>query len=74
MSFFDRQGISEGLLRHRPARDRGCEKVDGRDGDEDHSDDDDNTTKSDGDDEFEDDILTLRNYSFISVNADAINL
>ena len=58
MSFFDRQGIPEDLV------------LSGRsDMENENSDDEDSTSESISDDGFEDDILTLRNYSFISVNA-----
>ena len=43
-----------------------------RDGENDKSDDnEDSVSESSVSDEFEDDVLTLRNYSFIFVNADA---
>ncbi|KUJ10972.1 uncharacterized protein LY89DRAFT_739942, partial [Mollisia scopiformis] len=57
MSFFDRQGIPEALLRKRSEQD----------GDEDMDEDD--TSQSTVDDGFDDDVWTLRDYSFISVNA-----
>jgi hypothetical protein len=59
MSFFGRQGIPEDLVR-RGRADVGDEK----------SNDEDSTSESISDDGFEDNILTLRNYSFISANAD----
>jgi hypothetical protein len=69
MSFFDRQGIPEALVRRvemgQSREDIGVASVD-----EDNVRGKDSTSESTGDDEFEDDILTLRNYSFISVNAD----
>ncbi|KAF1935661.1 hypothetical protein EJ02DRAFT_484082, partial [Clathrospora elynae] len=69
MSFFDRQGIPEDLLRPRTeqqgARTIQTEKVRNH-GD---SDSDDNISQSSaGDDEFEDDIVALRNFCFISVD------
>ncbi|KAF2689002.1 hypothetical protein K458DRAFT_329058 [Lentithecium fluviatile CBS 122367] len=71
MSFFDCQGIPETLLRN-------CEeetaKQDQEERDSDHDDwgDDGNSASqsSVSDDGFEDDVLTLRGYSFISANAD----
>jgi tetratricopeptide (TPR) repeat protein len=68
MSFFDRQGIPEALLRNRPATESRSENLDGPDGD---PDDEDSAPESGCNDEFEEDVLTLRNYSFISVNVDA---
>lgn len=77
MSFFDRQGIPEALLRspgeQRNSRQDQKENIDDNyvnidagysDGDED------NASQSSVDDGFEDDVLALRNYSFISVNTD----
>ncbi|KAF1934525.1 hypothetical protein EJ02DRAFT_390527, partial [Clathrospora elynae] len=69
MSFFDRQGIPEDLLRPRTeqqgARTIQTEKVRNH-GD---SDSDDNISQSSaGDNEFEDDIVALRNFCFISVD------
>ncbi|KAM0168838.1 hypothetical protein ACHAPF_010602 [Botrytis cinerea] len=79
MSFFDRQGIPEALLRspdthrnlHRNQKKRS-------DDDDDHNsistacsdDDTDKTSQSSINDEFEDDISLLQDYSFISVTAD----
>ncbi|EMR84639.1 putative tpr domain protein [Botrytis cinerea BcDW1] len=77
MSFFDRQGIPEALLRssdtHRNLHRNQKERSD----DDDHSsistaysdDDTDKTSQSSINDEFEDDISLLQDYSFISVNA-----
>jgi tetratricopeptide (TPR) repeat protein len=71
MSFFDRQGIPEDLLRPRTerqgARTIQTEKVRNH-GDSD-SDDDDISQSSAGDNKFEDDIVALRNFCFISVDA-----
>ena len=69
MSFFDRQGIPEALLR-RIETGQSHENLRGADVDDEKDNDEDSTSESIGDDGFEDDILTLRNYSFISVNAD----
>ncbi|KAF2818188.1 hypothetical protein CC86DRAFT_245853, partial [Ophiobolus disseminans] len=53
MSFFDRQGIQEALLRRQSSTaDEGASAVQ-------------------ADDEFEDDVLTLRDYSLITVTRDA---
>ena len=67
MGFFDRQGISEILIHCRDIQ-RNYKKLEGSDEDED--DNKDNASESSKDDGFEDDVLTLRNYLFISVNAD----
>ncbi|KAJ5122605.1 hypothetical protein N7526_009542 [Penicillium atrosanguineum] len=62
MSFFDRQGIPERLIRlqpefnHRSTSELLDDSIDG------------NSSTSDVDFDFEDDIMTLRNYSFISVS------
>ena len=71
MSFFDRQGIPEALLR-RGETSQSREKLGEADMDDENDNDEDSTSQSTLDDGFEDDILTLRNYSFISVNADNI--
>ncbi|PSN58826.1 putative kinesin [Corynespora cassiicola Philippines] len=67
MSFFDRQGIPEELVRTRaPSADvRNEQKLD-EDGLESDSDDD-TSQSSEGDDEFEEDMATLRSFYFISV-------
>ena len=79
MSFFDRQGIPEALLRNQSEHKSesgskngnrsGSRKAEGGDG----RGNDDEETASDwsGDEEFENDVLILRNYAFISVNVDA---
>lgn len=60
ISFFDRQGIPDNLIRHQP-------KANGISSSELLSDaGDGETTESDLGPDFEDDIATLRNYSFIS--------
>ncbi|CCD34122.1 similar to kinesin light chain [Botrytis cinerea T4] len=80
MSFFDRQGIPEALLRspdtHRNLHRNQKKRSD--DDDDDHSsistacsdDDTDKTSQSSINDEFEDDISLLQDYLFISVTAD----
>jgi hypothetical protein len=76
MSFFDRQGIPEDLLRNRSEqrRPRQDQKESNDDGSVDdtsyNNDDEDDTSQSSASDEFEDDVLALRNYSFISINTD----
>jgi Tetratricopeptide repeat len=71
MSFFDRQGIPEALLRNQGEAENRSGDV-GRDGWVDEGGDgEDSVSESSVNDKFEDDILTLRNYSFIFVNSDA---
>jgi len=68
MSFFDCQGIPEALLRHGTVQE-GCQQ----DRDEYNSDDEqdyDEDHVSESSHDFETDVLTLRNFSFISINAD----
>jgi tetratricopeptide (TPR) repeat protein len=62
MSFFDRQGIPEALLRD-PSRPDNAEQSDGND-------DDVSELESSVIDGFQDDILTLQRYSFISISVD----
>jgi hypothetical protein len=71
MSFFDRQGIPEALVRGGETK-QSREKLGEADMDNENDNDEDSISESAVDDRFEDDILTLRNYSFISVNADKI--
>jgi len=61
MSFFDRQGIPENLIRLRPR----AKCISSSDLFDDWSDGE--ISESEEDPEFEDDITTLRNYSFISI-------
>jgi hypothetical protein len=72
MSFFDRQGIPEALVRSidivQNHENLGGANVDDEDNNEDSSSE---SIKNDG---FEDDISILRNYSFISANADTTTL
>jgi tetratricopeptide (TPR) repeat protein len=72
MSFFDRQGIPEGLLRNRVETGNKYRDLEIQDGNnEGHEDEDeDNGSETSITDKFEDDILMLRNYSFIFVNID----
>ncbi|KAI4208785.1 MAG: hypothetical protein LQ351_008185, partial [Letrouitia transgressa] len=70
MSFFDRQGIPEVLLRKRAESgigDGSQEERDEYDGREEKKDDNDNISECSEDDGFEDDVQVLRNYSFVSV-------
>ncbi|KAH6702773.1 hypothetical protein BKA61DRAFT_646770 [Leptodontidium sp. MPI-SDFR-AT-0119] len=75
MSFFDRQGIPEALLRSREEQSQYNQEknndnnhpdidVEYSDGDEDRG------SQSSVNDGFEDDLLALRNYSFISLSMD----
>jgi hypothetical protein len=68
MSFFDRQGIPESLLRNR-GKQRETKEDHGRKEDK-NDDDNDDTSQLSICDEFDDDVMALRNYSFIYVNAD----
>jgi hypothetical protein len=77
MSFFDRQGIPEALLRNRGEQRNSRQgeiesnNDNSTDGDAVYSDDDeDKTLEPSISDGFEDDVLVLRNYSFISINMD----
>ncbi|CAG8093494.1 unnamed protein product [Penicillium salamii] len=70
MSFFDRQGISEDLLRfHDKAQndDSNLQQI----AIEYNVEDTDSTSESNMDQNFEDDIATLRAFSFISINRDS---
>jgi hypothetical protein len=71
MSFFDRQGVSDDLLRDQykiKPDDSNSEKIELE-----HSDDDtDSTSGSETDYNFEDHITTLRDFSFISINKDNV--
>ncbi|KAL9074933.1 MAG: hypothetical protein Q9157_004203 [Trypethelium eluteriae] len=72
MSFFDRQGIPEVLLRNLTKEDSGQEDRNshsGSDSDEDKA----SELRLAERDQFENDILALRNFSFISVNRDTSN-
>ncbi|KAF2464493.1 putative kinesin [Lindgomyces ingoldianus] len=82
MSFFDRQGIPEDLIRNRNGKSDSQENQGKHDSDalEDintDEDDDDNSAddnrSKDGNDKFEDDILTLRDYSFISITGSGLS-
>lgn len=71
MSFYDRQGIPEALLRNHTEEEIAQKGQDERDRDnDDWGEDDNNASQSSASDGFEDDVLALRDYSFTSVNAD----
>ncbi|KAF2242295.1 TPR-like protein [Trematosphaeria pertusa] len=71
MSFYDRQGIPEALLRNRAEQEIAQQSQEERDSDyNDWGEDEDNVLRSSASEGFEADVLTLRDYSFISVNAD----
>jgi tetratricopeptide (TPR) repeat protein len=71
MSFFDRQGIPEALVRNQsgPGNRHGCVEAVHADGE--NGDSDDSESEASVDDGFEEDILTLRNYSLIALTTDA---
>ncbi|KAJ4304522.1 hypothetical protein N0V90_000048 [Kalmusia sp. IMI 367209] len=77
MSFFDRQGIHEDLLRrkertpneHEGDSESGGEDGDGAWSDAENRDDDVSVSAISIDDEFEKDVLTLRDYSFIKITS-----
>jgi len=71
MSFFDRQGIPESLIRKKGVMKGEDGGLDAGDVNGEQSDSDDSESESSITDEFEDDILTLRNYSFVSVTIHA---
>ena len=74
MSFFDRQGIPEDLVRNRAASDYGRESLEEadkhKDGEGKEEDDKASTSVCSEDDGFEEDLLVLRDYSFLSVGTD----
>ncbi|KAF2469575.1 uncharacterized protein BDR25DRAFT_315181 [Lindgomyces ingoldianus] len=71
MSFFDGQGIPENLLRNRTEHGKAQGNHKGQEDNELISHEEDTLSQSSaGDDEFEDNVLALRNFSFISVNVD----
>jgi hypothetical protein len=76
MSFFDRQGIPEALLRNR-TKHRNTEKRHNERGNNDwdsHGNDDmSQSSASDDEGEFEDDVLALQNFCFISVDTSGIS-
>lgn len=76
MSFFDRQGIPEVLVRNRADIWNGQgsqeepDEHDGREEEMKNEGNEDNPSKCTEDDGFEDDVQTLRDYSFLSVGTD----
>ena len=74
MSFFDRQGIPETLVRHRAQSNGGCGSRRQFDQDKESENGEENSENSlsdvSEDDGFEDDVQVLRNYSFISCDTD----
>jgi tetratricopeptide (TPR) repeat protein len=71
MSFFDRQGIPEGVLRSRAVQ-RGAQlnRQDRTEEDTDSYDEDDMSQSSTSEDEFEEDVAALRNFYLVSANID----
>jgi tetratricopeptide (TPR) repeat protein len=81
MSFFDRQGIPGALLRSRSEQTNSWQDQEGSNDDDyvnsdaEHSENsEDDTSQSSVGDGFEDDVLVLRNYSFISLNTNVTTL
>ena len=70
LSFFDRQGIPEALVRNRADTGNSHRSYERPDKEDDKEDNEDRTSESSKDDGFEDDIQILRNYSFISIDTD----
>ena len=68
MSFFDRQGIPEALLRPRAEREEAQTDQEEKDDDKDSDLEDDTSQSSAGDNEFERDLVALRSFYFISVD------
>jgi Tetratricopeptide repeat len=74
MSLFDRQGIPETLLRDRAETDDRPQNEDAHRGKDNFEDEEDHISQLSESEEFEDSIVTLRNYSFISIGTDGRNL
>jgi hypothetical protein len=70
MSFFDRQGIPEALLRDQGEVENANGDLSRDDGDDQEDDEQARVSESSVNDQIEDDILMLRNYSFIFVSSD----
>src|ERR1700730_13074686 len=70
MSFFDQQRIPEGLLRKRRETGNTYRDLENPDGNNEGHNNEDSGSETSVTDGFEDDILMLRNYSFIFVNID----
>ena len=70
MSFFDRQGIPEFLIRTRTATGNDLVSLERDNWNNEKDDDEDSTSGPSEGDGFEHDLIVLRNFSFISVKAD----
>jgi hypothetical protein len=71
MSFYDCQGIPDTLFRDQPEEKTARQDQNERDGNYQVWEDEDSASQSSAsDDRFEDDVLMLPDYSFISVDAD----
>ncbi|CAI6225865.1 unnamed protein product [Periconia digitata] len=72
MSFFDRQGIPADLLRGRTAQTDTSEQQEQEADDPQSGEEGDTTSQSsEGDNRFEDDVVTLRNICFVSIEGDS---
>ncbi|KAJ4286525.1 hypothetical protein N0V90_013225 [Kalmusia sp. IMI 367209] len=74
MSFFDRQGIPEALLRSQSAIQTAHEHTQADEGEESDIDEEQSASEGSIDDAFIDDIMFLRDYSFISETTDSETL
>jgi tetratricopeptide (TPR) repeat protein len=72
VSFFDRQGIPEALLKSRSEQQEDAQTDQEEHGGSALNDEEDRSSQSSQNEDFENDIVTLRNFSFISINADRI--
>ena len=70
MSFFDRQGIPEALVRNQAETGNDHRSREEPYKEDEKEDDEDSASNPDKDDRFEDDVDILRNYSFISIETD----
>ncbi|KAF2184939.1 hypothetical protein K469DRAFT_779558, partial [Zopfia rhizophila CBS 207.26] len=70
MSFSDRQGIPEALVRNQRGMGDGHGSLGTNVANSEESDNDDSKSEVSVNDGFEDDVITLRNYSFISLSTD----
>jgi tetratricopeptide (TPR) repeat protein len=70
MSFFDRQGIPKALLLDSNVLQSAPRDVRAEDGEQSDNDEDDSSSNCSTEDSFIDDILTLRDYSFVSETTD----
>ena len=69
MSFFDCQGMPKALLKGQSEQ-GDAERDQKEHNDDEWNSDEDNSSQSSQNDEFEDDVVALRNFSFISINTD----